>query len=80
MYGTPVLGADIGGIPELIQPGKTGELCESGNAQELKEKIFSMWNDEKRMSEYSQNCNKFSFMTQDEYYKKIMEVYTGNNF
>ena len=32
MYGTPVLGADIGGIPELIQVGKTGELFESGNA------------------------------------------------
>ena len=31
MYGTPVLGADIGGIPELIQVGKTGELFESGN-------------------------------------------------
>ena len=26
MYGTPVLGAEIGGIPELIQVGKTGEL------------------------------------------------------
>ena len=28
MYGTPVLGANIGGIPELIQEGKTGELFE----------------------------------------------------
>ena len=38
MYGTPVLGADIGGIPELIEVGKTGELFEGGNAAELKEK------------------------------------------
>ena len=29
MYGTSVLGADIGGIPELIQVGKTGELFKS---------------------------------------------------
>ena len=36
MYGTPVLGADIGGIPELIHVGKTGELFESGNAEDLK--------------------------------------------
>lgn len=28
MYGTPVLGANIGGIPELISVGKTGELFE----------------------------------------------------
>lgn len=39
MYGTPVLGADIGGIPELIQAGKTGELFESGNGKDLKRKI-----------------------------------------
>ena len=39
MYGTPVLGANIGGIPELIQVGKTGELFESGNAEDLKKKI-----------------------------------------
>ena len=40
MYGTPVLGANIGGIPELIQVGKTGELFESGNAEDLKKKIY----------------------------------------
>ena len=33
MYGTPVLGADIGGIPELIQVGKTGELFKSGSTR-----------------------------------------------
>ena len=36
LYGTPVLGADISGIPELIEEGKTGELFESGNAAQLK--------------------------------------------
>lgn len=30
LYGTPVLGAAIGGIPELIEAGKSGELFESG--------------------------------------------------
>ena len=38
MYGTPVLGANIGGIPELIQVGKTGELFESGNGKDLKKR------------------------------------------
>ena len=36
MYGTPVLGANIGGIPELISVGSTGELFESGNGEDLK--------------------------------------------
>lgn len=43
MYATPVLGANIGGIPELIEPGKTGFLFESGNEADLQEKIAWMW-------------------------------------
>lgn len=42
-YGTPVLGANIGGIPELINDGVTGALFESGNKEELKRKIEQMY-------------------------------------
>ena len=75
MYGTPVLGADIGGIPELIQVGKTGELFESGNAEDLKKKIEKLWGDKKLCEAYSKNCKNISFDTIDEYYEKIMKVY-----
>ena len=73
MYGTPVLGAEIGGIPELIQVGKTGELFESGNAEDLKKKIEKLWGDKKLCAEYSANCKDISFDTIDEYYEKIMK-------
>jgi glycosyltransferase involved in cell wall biosynthesis len=43
MYGTPVLGANIGGIPELIRVGETGELFESGNEADLILQIENMW-------------------------------------
>lgn len=43
MYGTPVLGADIGGIPELIRVGETGELFESGNVSALSTMIQTMY-------------------------------------
>jgi len=43
MLGTPVLGANIGGVPELIQCGKTGELFEHGNVEQLKDKIHFMY-------------------------------------
>jgi glycosyltransferase involved in cell wall biosynthesis len=33
--GKPVIGARVGGIPELIQPDVTGFLFESGNADDL---------------------------------------------
>jgi glycosyltransferase involved in cell wall biosynthesis len=37
--GTPVVGADIGGIPEQVRDGQTGLLFEPGNARQLAEKI-----------------------------------------
>lgn len=75
MYGTPVLGANIGGIPELIQIGKTGDLFESGNGADLKDKVWKLWNDQERCKQYSANCKSIQFDTVDEYYKKIMEIY-----
>jgi glycosyltransferase involved in cell wall biosynthesis len=33
--GKPALGARIGGIPELIRPGETGDMFESGNSDDL---------------------------------------------
>lgn len=75
MYKTPVIGARIGGIPELIQEGKTGELFESGNEEELKEKIQSLWNDRERLEEYEKNCENTNFDTIESYCKKLMKVY-----
>lgn len=77
MYGTPVLGANIGGIPELIQVGKTGELFESGNVAELKEKIRHLWGDKRVTDQYSQNCQDISFDDIEEYGEKLMKIYQG---
>ena len=75
MYGTPVLGADIGGIPELIHIGKTGELFQSGNVNELAAKIDTMWTDRKLLEEYTENCKEIKFDTIEQYYRKIMKIY-----
>lgn len=61
IYGTPVLGAGIGGIPELIHGGA---LFESGNGAELKEKIAKMWEGrEKAVYDFE----KLPFLTVAEY-------------
>ena len=49
MHGTPVLGANIGGIPELIRVGETGELFESGNEAGLILQIENMWKHRKEV-------------------------------
>ncbi len=73
--GTPVLGADIGGIPELIEPGVTGEVFKSGDGDELKRQIsYIFYNSEK----YSYIGKDRVFETCEEYIailanKKIIE-------
>ena len=75
MYGTPVLGANIGGIPELILVGKTGELFESGNGEDLKNKIEELWNHKEKLDKYSENCKDINFDTIEEYCNKLIKIY-----
>ena len=62
MYGTPVLGANIGGIPELIQVGDTGELFESGNQLSLKEKLGSLFSVSSTNFGYGDCIDKINFL------------------
>lgn len=75
MYGTPVLGADIGGIPELIKVGQTGELFRSGDVKDLSDRIRQLWKDQDKVERYSENCKEIQFDTIDEYYEKLMFIY-----
>ena len=77
LYGTPVLGADIGGIPELIEVGKTGELFESGNAVQLREKIKTLWENRELTARYSENCAHIRFDDVDTYTEKLLKLYRG---
>ena len=75
MYGTSVLGADIGGIPELIRPGTTGELFESGNLDALVQRIRALWEDASLCREYGENCRSLCFDTLKTYTDKLMPHY-----
>jgi len=75
MYGTPVIGADIGGIPELIEEGKTGELFVSGDVAQLKGKIESLWTDKERQKSYADNCAGIKFDSIADYCDKLVSVY-----
>lgn len=75
MYGTPVLGARIGGIPELIEEGRTGELFESRNVEDLKNKILGLWEKREKIEKYNKNCKRIKFDTIEEYVEKLMMIY-----
>lgn len=77
LYGTPVLGADIGGIPELIEVGKTGELFESGNTAQLEKKIRTLWEDRELTDRYSENCAHLHFDDVAAYTEKLLKLYRG---
>jgi len=71
--GTPVLGANIGGIPELIETGITGLLFESRNISDLKEKIeqmFSLNFDYAQIAKESQK--RYSA---EKYYQELTKLY-----
>jgi glycosyltransferase involved in cell wall biosynthesis len=46
--GTPVVGSDIGGIPQALEPEETGVLVEPGDADDLAAKLARLLDDPKR--------------------------------
>ena len=75
MYGTPVLGADIGGIPELIREGKTGALFESGNTAELIRKIKNLYFDNATLETYSAACKNVDFCAISWYTDMVLHIF-----
>lgn len=72
--GTPVLGADIGGIPELIQPGKTGVLFESGNAEALKQSLLGLWEGPRKLNTMADCCREAHFDSPNVYAEKLLTL------
>lgn len=75
MYGTPVIGSRMGGIPELVDEGVTGELFEAGNAGQLEEKLRKLLENPGLLEEYRRNCLQKEFETPESYYRKLMNIY-----
>ncbi|MGN0528809.1 MAG: glycosyltransferase family 4 protein [Eubacterium sp.] len=75
MYGTPVVGADIGGIPELIDDGVTGVLFESSNAEALEKAVKSITENDEKARQMSKNCLNAHFDTVEEYCEKLLKIY-----
>ena len=75
--GIPVLGANIGGIPELVVPNETGVLFEPGNAADLKAQAFYLWNRPERCIELGANAREtaLSKYTPEKLIPEIINAY-----
>ena len=72
--GTPVLGADIGGIPELIDEGRTGMLFKSGSSEDLARKIEAMFAMDFKYEDIAEvSRRRFS---KESYYASLMWIYS----
>lgn len=70
--GTPVIGANIGGIPELLNE-ENGEKFTSGDPDELKNSIISMW---QREFDYQSIANTaIDNFAEDNYYTFLLDQY-----
>jgi glycosyltransferase involved in cell wall biosynthesis len=74
---TPVIGAKIGGIPELIDDGVTGLLFESGNLEDLKKKIKYLHENGDICEKLSENCCNINYDRIEEYCDKVIKLYEG---
>ncbi len=71
--GTPVLGTNIGGIPELIDECFNGMLFESRNVESLRCKIDEMWNAPFQYAEIAKVSQ--ARYNAEKYYDEIMKIY-----
>jgi glycosyltransferase involved in cell wall biosynthesis len=46
--GLPVVAPNVGGIPELVEPGRTGELCRPGDPDDLARALLDLLRDRQR--------------------------------
>jgi glycosyltransferase involved in cell wall biosynthesis len=77
LQGKPVICSRIGGLPEIVDDGKTGLLFEPGNAAELADKIKYLW-DRPELCQEMGKAGRDKVLTEynsDRYYERLMRTY-----
>jgi glycosyltransferase involved in cell wall biosynthesis len=81
--GTPIVSFKVGGVGDLVRPGLTGYLAESGNAEDFCRGIVQLLEDQVLLQQMRQQCRaialeEFELATQTQQYidvyRKALEV------
>ncbi|MCK5617549.1 glycosyltransferase [Candidatus Pacearchaeota archaeon] len=75
--GKPVIGARIGGIPELVKDGETGLLFESGNIDDLRDKIQCLLTNPDKIVEMGKKACRFveEELNSERHYDSLIKIY-----
>ena len=75
--GKCVLGANIGGIPEIVIDNETGRLYKHDSVEELNKKIIDLLNNKKRLEEYGSNGKLYieKEFSSEGHYKQLIDLY-----
>ena len=75
--GKAVVGARLGGIPEIISDGENGFLAEPNSADDLREKIQHLFGDDELCERMGRRAREMVIENNspEEHYKKIVEIY-----
>lgn len=76
-YGKPVIGARIGGIPEMVVDGETGYTFEAGNVEDLRSKIQKLNNEPLKIVTMGKLARERveKIWNAEEHYKKLISIY-----
>lgn len=76
--GKPVIGANIGGIPELVEDNKSGMIYQYNDIEDLKEKMKILFENQNLANAFGKYAKEqaASLYAKEVYYEKIMKVYT----
>ncbi len=75
--GKPVIGANIGGIPELVKNESSGLVYKYDNVEELTKKMILLFENKELIKEYGKNAKKQAkeLYGKEKYYNKIYNIY-----
>lgn len=77
--GKPVIGADIGGIPELVNDGENGFIYKHDSVNELSKKMSKLFEDKKLVEEFSKKSKELAkeLYSRENYYNELINIYSN---
>lgn len=77
--GKPIIGSNLGGVPELVKDNENGLIYKYNDIKELEDKMQELFDNKEKAIKFGKMAqeNAIKDFSKEEYYNKIMSVYEG---